>query len=68
MKNRGLQDVLTFSVDGLTVLKEAIFPSYPKAEIQRCVVHQLINFFKYVSYKHLREFANDFKSVYKAIK
>lgn len=67
LKNRGLQDVLIFSVDGLTGLKEAILAAYPKAEIQRCIVHQLRNSFKYVSYKHLREFANDFKSVYKAI-
>jgi putative transposase len=67
LKNRGLQDVLIFSVDGLTGLKEAILAAYPKAEIQRCIVHQLRNSFKYVSYKHLKEFANDFKSVYKAI-
>lgn len=67
LKNRGLQDVLIFSVDGLTGLKEAINAAYPKSEIQRCVIHQLRNSFKYVSYKHLREFASDFKSVYKAI-
>ncbi|MBU5439112.1 IS256 family transposase [Tissierella sp. MSJ-40] len=67
LKNRGLEDVLIFSVDGLTGLKEAILAAYPKAEIQRCVIHQLRNSFKYVSYKDLREFANDFKSVYKAI-
>lgn len=67
LKNRGLQDVLIFSVDGLTGLKEAILAAYPKAEIQRCIVHQLRNFFKYVSYKHLKKSANDFKSVYKAI-
>jgi len=67
LKNRGLQDVLIFSVDGLTGFKEAIFAAYPKTEIQRCVIHQLRNSFKYVSYKHLKEFASDFKSVYKAI-
>lgn len=67
MKNRGLEDVLIFSVDGLTGLKEAIYAAYPNAEIQRCIIHQLRNSFKYVSYKDLKEFAKDFKSVYKAI-
>jgi len=67
LKNRGVEDILIFSVDGLTGLKEAIQAAYPKAEIQRCIIHQLRNSFKYISYKHLKEFARDFKEVYKAI-
>jgi putative transposase len=66
LKNRNVQDVLIFSVDGLTGLKEAIEAVYPKAFIQRCIIHQLRNSFKYVSYKHLKEFSKDFKAVYKA--
>lgn len=56
-----------FCVDGLTRLKEAINAAYPKAEIQRCIIHQLRNSFKYVSYKDIKEFSKDFKSVYNAI-
>lgn len=67
LKNRGLQEVLLFCVDGLTGLKEAIQTAYPKAEVQRCIIHQLRNSFKYVSYKHLKEFARDFKAVYTAV-
>ena len=67
LKNRGLEDVLIFCVDGLSGLKEAIHASYPKAEIQRCIIHQLRNSFKYVSYKDLKDFAKDFKEVYKAV-
>lgn len=67
MKNRGLEDVLMFCVDGLTGLKEAILAAYPKSEIQRCIIHQLRNSFKYVSYKDIKEFARDFKEVYKAV-
>ncbi len=67
LKNRGVEDVLIFSVDGLTGLKEAIQTAYPNSEIQRCIVHQLRNSFKYVNYKDLRQFANDFKEVYKAV-
>jgi putative transposase len=67
LKNRGVQDVLIFSVDGLSGLKEAIQTAYPKAEIQRCIIHQLRNSFKYVSYKYLKEFAKDFRAVYTAV-
>ncbi|EOD01715.1 putative transposase [Caldisalinibacter kiritimatiensis] len=67
LKNRGLKDVLIFSVDGLTGLKEAINAAYPKAEVQRCIIHQLRNSFKYVPYKHRKEFAKDFKAVYTAV-
>lgn len=67
LKNRGVQDVLLFCVDGLTGLKEAINAAYPKAEVQRCIIHQLRNSFKYVSYKDIKEFSNDFKEVYHAI-
>ena len=67
LKNRGLQDVLIFSVDGLTGLNDAIKSDFPKSEIQRCIIHQLRNSFKYVSYKELKGFAKDFKEVYSAI-
>lgn len=66
LKNRGVEDVLMFSVDGLTGLKDAIEAAFPKADIQRCIIHQLRNSFKYVAYKDLKEFSKDFKSVYTA--
>ncbi len=58
---------LIFCVDGLTGLKEAINAAYPKSEVQRCIIHQLRNSFKYVPYKDLKAFSNDFKEVYHAI-
>ena len=66
LRNRGVEDVLIFCVDGLTGLEEAIEAVYPKAEVQRCIIHQLRNSFKYVSYKDLKEFTRDFKGVYTA--
>lgn len=66
LKNRGVQDVLFFCVDGLAGFKEAINAVYPKAEVQRCIIHMLRNSFKYVSYKDLKKFSSDFKAVYKA--
>lgn len=66
LKNRGVQDVLFFCVDGLVGFSEAIHAVYPQAEVQRCVIHMLRNSFKYVSYKDLKQFAKEFKVVYRA--
>lgn len=66
LKNRGVQEVLFFCVDGLSGFKEAIHAVYPQAEVQRCIIHMLRNSFKYVSYKDIKKFAADFKAVYKA--
>lgn len=66
LKNRGVQDVLFFCVDGLAGFQEAIQAVYPQAEVQRCIIHMLRNSFKYVSYKDLKRFASDFKRVYQA--
>lgn len=67
LKNRGIEDVLIFCVDGFTGLKEAISAAYPNSEIQRCIIHQLGNSFKFVSYKDLKAFPKDFKTVYTAV-
>lgn len=66
LKNRGVKDVLFFCVDGLSGFREAIHAVFPDSQVQRCVIHMLRNSFKYVSYKDLKRFAADFKSVYKA--
>ena len=66
LKNRGVQDVLFFCVDGLPGFKEAIGAVFPQSEIQRCVIHMLRNSFKYVNYSDRKKFASDFKSVYNA--
>jgi transposase-like protein len=66
LKNRGIEDILLFCVDDLTGMKEAINATFPNAEIQRCIIHQLRNSFKYVSYKDLKAFSKDFKTVYTA--
>ena len=51
MKNRGVEDILICCVDNLTGFSEAIKACYPDAEIQKCVVHQIRNSIRYVSYK-----------------
>lgn len=64
LKARGLKDVLIFSVDGLTGIGDAIRSAYPRAEVQRCVVHQIRNSLRYVSWKDKKELARDLKTVY----
>lgn len=66
LKNRGVQEVLFFCVDGLAGFKEAINAVYPNAEVQRCIIHMLRNSFKYVSYKDIKKFSADFKAIYRA--
>ncbi len=64
LKNRGLKDIIILCADGLTGIKESINVAFPKAEYQRCIVHQVRNTLKYVSYKEKKEFAQDLKSIY----
>lgn len=64
LKNRGLKDIMILCADGLTGIKESINVAFPNTEYQRCIVHQVRNTLKYVSYKDKREFATDLKSIY----
>ena len=67
LKNRGVQDVYLFCVDGLTGFREAINAAYPKSDIQRCIIHQIRSSTRYVSYKDIKALMVDLKLVYKAI-
>lgn len=66
LKSRGVRDVFIFSVDGLNGLEEAIAATYPASDIQRCVIHQIRNTLRYVSWKHKKELSKDLKTVYGA--
>lgn len=55
LRNRGVQDILIVSVDNLTGFSEAISACYPDAEIQKCIVHQVRNSIRYVSYKDVKK-------------
>jgi transposase-like protein len=66
LKNRGVQDILIMSVDNLTGFSEAIQASFPATEIQKCIVHQVRNSVRYVSYKDLKKVTSDLKPIYQA--
>ncbi len=67
LQNRGIQDILIASVDGLTGFPEAIQTIFPKTEVQLCVVHQIRNSLRYVGSKHQKVFMADLKRVYQAL-
>ena len=67
IQKRGVEDVLIFAIDGLNGFNEAIKAVYPKAEIQRCIVHQIRSSLRFVSWKDRKAVAKDLKSVYTAL-
>ena len=66
LNNRGVEDILIASVDGLTGFPDAIAAIYPNTEVQLCIVHQVRNSLKYVASKNQKEFMVDLKRVYRA--
>ena len=66
IRNRGVEDIMIVSVDGLTGFGDAINAVFPKAEIQRCIVHQIRYSTKFISYKDIKPFMKDLALVYKA--
>lgn len=66
LKNRGVEDILIVCVDGLSGFPQAIEAVYPNAKIQRCIIHQIRNTTKFVSYKDIKELMVDLKRVYTA--
>jgi putative transposase len=67
LNNRGVNDILIASVDGLQGFPEAINSIFPKTEIQLCIIHQVRNSLKYVASKNKKEFMKDLKKVYQAV-
>ena len=66
LKTRGVEDILIFAVDNLTGISDAIETAFPKAEIQKCIVHQIRNSLKFVPWKERKAVAADLKKIYSA--
>ena len=67
IKKRGVKDVLIFAIDGLNGFNQAIEATYPKSEVQRCIVHQIRSSLRFVSWKDRKAVAKDLKSIYTAL-
>ena len=66
VRRRGLADIFTCCVVGLSGFAGALEAIYPKYRVQRCIVHQLRNSRKCVNWKDRRAIAADLKTIYTA--
>ena len=62
-ESRGMEDVLIASIDNLKGFKEAIATVFPKTDVQLCIVHQIRNSTRYVSWDKKREVIRDMKKI-----
>lgn len=66
LKNRGVEDILLTCHDNLSGFSGAINTVFPKTEQQLCIIHQIRNSTKYVSYKDIKSVVADLKLIYRA--
>lgn len=66
LHNRGVEDIFIACIDNLSGFADAIQSIFPDTEVQSCVVHQVRNSIKYLSYKDVKTFLKDLKQVYQA--
>jgi transposase-like protein len=66
LKRRGVEDVIFFSVDGLTGFKDVIERVFPSSAVQRCIVHKIRNSTRYVSEKDRKSVCKDLRLIYTA--
>ena len=67
MRNRGVEDIFIACTDKFAGFSNAIESVFPKTEVQNCIIHQLRNSSKYVSYKDIKALMADLKAVYAAV-
>ena len=66
IRNRGVQDVCMVLCDGLPGLPDAVARVWPRAIVQRCLIHLLRNSYQYASKRDWAAIAKDLKPVYTA--
>lgn len=66
IKDRGVEDVLFFAIDGLTGFKEAILEVFPESSIQRCIVHMVRSSLRFVDDVDVKLMVKDLKAIYTA--
>ena len=66
LQNRGVKDILIASIDNLKGFSQAIESTFPKTEVQVCVVHQIRNSLRYLTSEDQKPFLKDLKKVYQA--
>src|SRR5688572_7147640 len=66
LQTRGVQDIFIACMDGLSGFKEAVLAVFPQTQIQRCIIHQIRNSLKYITWTDRKAFMLDLKEVYQA--
>ena len=66
VRDRGVEDVIFFSIDGLKGFSEVIHQIFPSSIIQRCIVHMIRTSLRYVSYKDYKAICKDLRTIYTA--
>ncbi|MEA5141944.1 IS256 family transposase [Arcicella rigui] len=66
LKARGVEDILITATDNLQGFTQTIKSIFPQSNTQICIVHQIRNACKYVSYKDRKDFSQDMKNIYTA--
>ena len=66
LKTRGVRDIIFLCSDNLPGMDKSIEAIYPDSIRQICIVHQIRNTMKYVSYKDRRAVVKDVKGIYQS--
>lgn len=64
LKERGVEDILYVSSDGIAVFKNSLETVFPKTRSQRCVVHLVRNLYSICPKKEAKEIIADYKKIY----
>ena len=64
LKDRGVQDILYVSSDGIAGFKNSLERVFPKTNAQRCVVHLVRNLYSICPKKEAKNIIADFKKIY----
>jgi len=67
LKHRGVEDICIACIDNLKGFGDAIEDIFPNTDVQLCLVHQMRNSMKYISWKDLKPCIKDLKQIYKAV-
>lgn len=66
LRTRGVKDIFFLCSDNLSGLDKAVEAIYPNSIRQICIVHQIRNSLRYVSYKDRKSIMVDIKAIYQA--
>ena len=66
LRQRGLEDILIASVDGLRGFPEAIAAAFPTTIVQTCIVHMVRSSTRMVAWSNRKALTSDLKTIYQA--